>query len=237
MHFACQFILHRERRSRSCESTGTHRSCRPADLGPGQYPGPPMRDDGPWDEIEDIEESLDDLQAKVTRLDRLAVGSAPGSGRWADLTVVAADHRIALGQVSAAIEQLEAVRVTGAFTEPSVEALLISAHLRAGNEDEATELEREHRRRSRSYDLGDDYTLIGEAYEEVGSPSAEPEHLLERANFTPINHQRSALFDGDPPDCVPALIPLRGRQAAGSLDPLLAFVGSSTASRSKSVFA
>jgi tetratricopeptide (TPR) repeat protein len=120
------------------------------------------------DEIDDIEMGLEGHQPKIEALERLAAEATAGSRRWAELLLIASNHRVMVGEYAAAITQLEQVRAAGVESEPSVEAHLLSAHLAAGDDAEAAILDRELRARSRETHLGDDYLFIGESYEEAG---------------------------------------------------------------------
>lgn len=124
--------------------------------------------DSVMDRIDEIEINLDDRESKIAALERLANGVAPGTPAWAEVTVAAADHHQALGRPEIAIALLEEVRAAGVPTEPSVEAHLLSAHLAAGNDPRAADLDAELRARSREIYLGDDYSWVGEAYEVAG---------------------------------------------------------------------
>ncbi len=124
--------------------------------------------DAVQDQIDDIEINLEGRKEKIVALERLIADAVPGSAAWAELIVVAADHQQALGQHETALARLEEVRAAGVQTEPSVEAHLLSAHLRAGRDALAAELDRELRARSRETYLGADYDWVGEAYEEAG---------------------------------------------------------------------
>lgn len=120
------------------------------------------------DLIDDIEENLDGHEEKIAALERLLADVEHGSRSWIELTVTLAEHRGMLGQHETAIGLFEDVRDADVPTEPSIEAYLLVAHLAAGHDDAAAELERELRARSRHTDLGEDYHWVGEAYEEAG---------------------------------------------------------------------
>jgi tetratricopeptide (TPR) repeat protein len=123
--------------------------------------------DAVQDQIDDIEINLDGREEKIAALERLLADAVRHSPAWAEVITVLAGHQQALGWHEAAIARLEEVRAAGIDTEPSIEAHLLSAHLGAGNDAEAAALERELRARSRETYLGDDYSWVGEAYEEA----------------------------------------------------------------------
>lgn len=124
--------------------------------------------DDVWDELDDIELGPGDSEFKASTCEGRARQAPPGSDRWAEFLLVAAGHRIMLGQPDVAIRHLEAVRESGVVSEPSVEAHLVDAYLKAGREDDFVAAEKALRRRSADVHLGADYSFVGESLEEAG---------------------------------------------------------------------